>query len=176
MHTLHLINYQIEKRISAVKGVRAALEQLGEATHDNSLSKARDVINALRESNGEPQLIGQHDDISIIESAEALCESHGCLTIIDLDGSEEIDEDVPARIAPSAGTIEIEPDFTVAQAQTAMACLAFADGNPSKALAFCKTLEHTTGEDEFFDGVANALLSTFPPPKDAGNIPVVVMR
>jgi hypothetical protein len=179
MHSLHLVNYKFERRIEAVKGVRAALEQLGEATPEDSLSKARDLVNALRDTNGEPQLVGLHDDLNVVESAEELLEAHGCLAIIDLDGGgdpESYEQPQRSERDPHARE-EIEPDFTVAQAQTAMACLAFAGGNPTQALAFCRTLSHTTAEDEFFDGVENALLSTFPPPKDTGQqIPVVVMR
>lgn len=176
MHTLHLINYKFEHRITAVKGVRAALEQFG-VSREYSLSQANATIKALRDSNGEPQLVGESDDLSVVQSAEAILESHGCMAIVDLDGPEEVDYDSDELPASPQDFVNVEPDFTVAQAQTAMALMAFADGNPSMALAYCRTLSHTTDEREFFAGVENALLSTFPPPKQQHReVPVVVMR
>lgn len=159
MHTLHLSMIRSDQPVRAIKAVRAAREALGEGI---GLANARAIVDDFVESGAEPQLLGGSEDPVAVRTALLRLRVEDCDGIIDYEGDLEPDdvEDPENDDAPD-----------VLAYRTALALMAFADGNPSVALMYSKTLINATGAEEFFESVGTALTDVFPL-RDGGEVQV----
>lgn len=146
MHTLHLVGYDQDELVLVVRGVRAALAELGERV-TSAQAAERVGVNAL---------LGEHESRErVLDALAALMgESNGAaIGQIDATPDElaEVEED-PEEDAFAT----TEPKVW----RTAIALMANADGNPLKASAYARTLYGTTN-DELFMEVIMVLASSF---------------
>lgn len=173
MHTLHLTSFDPARYWEVVRGVRQALFHLrGDVRGRKLLREAREHVDAFKGAEGVPQLLGENADLEQVNKALTQLESNGAGGVIDLD--PESIENPPARTeAAPPPPEESEQYFSDQEYCTALALLAFAEGNPTKAAVFSNTLARAAEEPEFFGGVTNVILSVFP--MESGP-PVVVVR
>lgn len=149
MHTLHLSMIRSDQPVRAIKAVRSARQALGEGI---GLESAKAIVDEFVATSATPQLLGGHEDRATVSTALARLRAEDCDGIVDYEEPLEPDDVEDPDYE--------EPDVTAYR--TALACMAFADGNPGIALMYSKTLGLATGADDFFESVGGALTSVFP--------------
>lgn len=132
------------KVIQAIKGVRAAGNIVRGPQLPDTLKGAKSIIDELR-TTGEPQLLGESDDLAKLESAQNILADHG------VESQRRAEPEVEAAPDSPEGVFKREARYSYEACKLAILCMTFGRGNPSVALTFAHSTAYAATTPEIQD-------------------------
>lgn len=190
-HILYLVGVEEDKKASAIKGVRAARQVLGDRI-GSTMRRAEAAVDEAQHS--ERYVLGSHDDLEVVQQAgrAAETESNGVLLVEVGPNPENAASDAGASDGLSARIYKVLVDpatgeqawpdgeprdavlvddlgnltggtgYSWEAISHALICMVSADGGPGTALTYARTYAMHGEEDGVWHEVCELLESVFP--------------